>query len=259
MENSKLEFLSVGQTKLAVRALQGNKQPGIVWLPGYRSHMLGSKAVAINEFAQNNDYSFLRFDYSGTGESEGNFYEGSISRWLNESLTLVEKFCHGPQILAGSSMGGWIALRMVQELTKKNIPVAGLLLLAPAPDFTCDLIRPQMTDQQKYELETRGFFEVPYENDVDPVPFTKVFLDDGDKNLVMNKLIDIACPVQIIQGMEDNEVPYQHTLQLVENLPFNNVVLKLIRDGEHHLSRPQDIVAILDALQTLIALNDDRN
>lgn len=255
MENSELEFLSVGHKKLALRALNGNKRPGIVWLPGYRSHMMGTKAVAINEFAQTNDYPFLRFDYSGTGESEGDFHEGTISRWLNESLTLFDNFCHGPQIIAGSSMGGWIALRMAQELAKKEIPLAGLLLLAPAPDFTRDFVRPQMTNQQKHELETRGFFEVPYDHEVEPVPFTKAFLDDGDKNLVMNKLIDITCPVQIIQGMEDKEVPYQHTLELVEHLPFDNVTLTLIRDGEHHLSRPQDIAAILNALQTLIALS----
>ena len=150
-------------------------------------------------------------------------------------------------------MGGWIALRMAQELAKKNIPLAGLLLLAPAPDFTRDLVRPQMTSEQKRELEERGFFEVPYENEPDPVPFTKIFLDDGDKNLVMEGLIDIHCPVQIIQGMADNEVPYQHTLELVEHLPFDNVTLTLIKDGEHHLSRPQDIATIINGVETLIA------
>ncbi|WP_297323134.1 alpha/beta hydrolase [uncultured Bartonella sp.] len=257
MENSKPEFFAVGHRKLAVRALKGNRQPGIVWLPGYRSHMMGTKAIAIDEFAQTNGYPFLRFDYSGTGESDGDFYEGSISLWLDESLTLYEKFCRGPQIIAGSSMGGWIALRMAQELAKKNIPIAGLLLLAPAPDFTRDFVRPQLTAQQQHELETRGFFTVVYDHEVEPVPFSKIFLDDGDKNLVMNELIDINCPVQIIQGMEDKEVPYQHTLELVEHLPFDNVMLTLIRDGEHHLSRPQDIATILNALEMLIALNSE--
>lgn len=256
MENGDLEFLTVGHQKLAIRALKGSKHPGLMWLPGYRSHMMGGKALALNEFAKNNDYSFLRFDYSGTGESEGDFHQGSISKWLEESLILFEKFCQGPQIIAGSSMGGWIALRMAQILAKKNIPLAGLLLLAPAPDFTRDLVRPQMTDEQKKELDKQGFFEVPYEKDMDPVPFTKIFLDDGDKNLVMEGLIDINCPVHIIQGMDDNEVPYQHTLELVEHLPFNNVTLTLVKDGEHHLSRPEDIAIILDGLKMLIENHD---
>lgn len=252
MGNGDLDFLTVGHQKLALRALKGKKHPGLIWLPGYRSHMMGGKAIAINEFAEKNGYPFLRFDYSGTGESEGDFYQGSISLWLQESLTLFDKFCQGPQIIAGSSMGGWIALRMAQELKNKNIPLAGLLLLAPAPDFTRDLVRPQMTNEQQQQLNKRGFFEVPYENEAEPVPFTKIFLDDGDKNLVMNELIDIQCPVYILQGMADKEVPYQHTLELVEHLPFDNVTLTLIRDGEHHLSRPQDIAAIINALETLI-------
>ncbi|MBH9986940.1 alpha/beta hydrolase [Bartonella sp. W8098] len=256
MENGDLEFLTVGHQKLAIRALKGSKHPGLMWLPGYRSHMMGGKALALNEFAKSNDYPFLRFDYSGTGESEGDFHQGSISKWLEESLILFEKFCQGPQIIAGSSMGGWIALRMAQILAKKNIPLAGLLLLAPAPDFTRDLVRPQMTDEQKKELDKQGFFEVPYEKDMDPVPFTKIFLDDGDKNLVMEGLIDINCPVHIIQGMADNEVPYQHTLELVEHLPFNNVTLTLVKDGEHHLSRPEDIAIILDGLKMLIENHD---
>ena len=256
MQNGDLEFLTVGHQKLAIRALKGSKHPGLMWLPGYRSHMMGGKALALNEFAKNNDYSFLRFDYSGTGESEGDFHQGSISKWLEESLILFEKFCQGPQIIAGSSMGGWIALRMAQILAQKNIPLAGLLLLAPAPDFTRDLVRPQMTDEQKKELDKQGFFEVPYEKDMDPVPFTKIFLDDGDKNLVMEGLIDINCPVHIIQGMDDNEVPYQHTLELVEHLPFNNVTLTLVKDGEHHLSRPEDIAIILDGLKMLIENHD---
>ena len=145
---------------------------------------------------------------------------------------------------------------MAQILAQKNIPLAGLLLLAPAPDFTRDLVRPQMTDEQKKELDKQGFFEVPYEKDMDPVPFTKIFLDDGDKNLVMEGLIDINCPVHIIQGMDDNEVPYQHTLELVEHLPFNNVTLTLVKDGEHHLSRPEDIAIILDGLKMLIENHD---
>ena len=256
MENGDLEFLTVGHQKLAIRALKGSKHPGLMWLPGYRSHMMGGKALALNEFAKNNDYPFLRFDYSGTGESEGDFHQGSISKWLEESLILFEKFCQGPQIIAGSSMGGWIALRMAQILAKKNIPLAGLLLLAPAPDFTRDLVRPQMTDEQKKELDKQGFFEVPYEKDMDPVPFTKIFLDDGDKNLVMEGLIDINCPVRIIQGMADNEVPFQHTLELVEHLPFNNVTLTLVKDGEHHLSRPEDMAIILDGLKMLIENHD---
>ncbi|MHC5306192.1 alpha/beta hydrolase [Bartonella sp. LJL80] len=253
MTHEEVQFLSLEHGQIAVRARHGTGNPGLVWLSGYRSDMLGAKAVAVDSFAAAHNLSCLRFDYSGHGESGGDFFQGCISRWLQESLKVFETFCKGPQILVGSSMGGWIALRMAQELRKKNIALAGLVLIAPAPDFTHDLIQPQLTDQQKRALDSQGYFEIPSEYGPEPTPFTKILLEDGEENRVMRGLIDVGCPVHILQGMQDKDVPYHHTLELLEHLPLDDVTLTLIRDGDHRLSRPQDLASLDNALSMLIA------
>lgn len=229
--------------------------PGIVWLGGYRSDMAGTKAVELDRHAGEKGLACTRFDYSGHGESGGEFRSGTISRWLEESLAVFDHFTEGPQILVGSSMGGWIALRMVQELQKRGIRdrVHGLLLLAPAPDFTSALHEPLLTPQQKQDLETKGYFEEETPYGPEPNVFTKALFDDGRQNLVMTGLIETGCPVHILQGMEDPDVPYDHALKLVEHLPAEDVVLTLIRDGDHRLSRPQDIELLLNSVDRMVS------
>ncbi|EJF91066.1 alpha/beta hydrolase [Bartonella tamiae] len=255
MNGIDLQFLNVNNTDIAVRYRKGKTKAGLVWLSGYRSDMLGAKALRVDAFANKHDLSCLRFDYSGHGESGGDFFQGCISRWLNESLAVYEAFCEGPQILIGSSMGGWIALRMAQELQKKKIDLAGLVLVAPAPDFTHDLILPQLDDTYKNLLEENGFIEVPSRYGPEPTPFTKILIEDGEINRVMVQPINVRCGIQILQGMCDEEVPYRHTIELLELLPYDNVALTLIRDGDHRLSREQDLNALEKALSLLIEKN----
>ncbi len=147
-------------TKIAYRRVEG-AAPGVVWLGGYRSDMLGTKAETLSAWAERTDRAFLRFDYSGHGESGGVFAEGTISQWLGESLAAFRRLTDGPQVLVGSSMGGWVALRLIQELSKagEGDRIAGLVLLAPAPDFTAELIEPALTKKQKRELAEKGYFE----------------------------------------------------------------------------------------------------
>ncbi len=250
---SEPDFLPVDGERIALRQRRG-RSPGIVWLGGFRSDMLGTKAETLHDWAQENDHGFCRHDYSGHGESSGVFAEGTISRWVIQSLAVFRERTVGPQILVGSSMGAWIALRMVQELRKagQGERIAGLLLLAPAPDFTSELMEPELTDEQKRDLAERGFFEEHSEYSPEPNIYTRALFEDGAANRVMVGQIETHCPVHILQGMADSDVPYQHALKLVEHLPADDVTVSLIRDGDHRLSRPQDLAMMISALEGLI-------
>jgi pimeloyl-ACP methyl ester carboxylesterase len=234
---------------------KGRSLPGVVWLGGYRSDMSGSKAVALCNSAGSQGRAALRFDYSGHGASGGEFRQGTISRWLEESLAAFDAFTSGPQILVGSSMGGWIALRLVQELRKRGDcgRIAGLVLIAPAPDFTLELMEPELTVAQREALERDGYYEVPTPYGPDPNVFTRALFEDGRGNRVLDGLIETGAPVHIIQGMADPDVPWQHALKLMEHLPSENVTLTLIRDGDHRLSRDEDIARILAAVESIPA------
>ncbi len=244
--------IEVGGAQIAVRIRPG-RAPGVAWLGGYRSDMAGTKAETLDAWAARTGHAFCRHDYSGHGVSGGRFADGTISRWLAESLAVMERFTQGPQILVGSSMGAWIALRMAQELAAAGRPdrLAGLLLLAPAPDFTMELMEPLLTDAQRRDLADRGFMEEPSDYSPEPNVYTRALFEDGRRNRVLAGTIDTRCPVHIIQGMADPDVPHAHALKLVEHLPADDVTLSLVRDGDHRLSRPQDLEMIVAALEGL--------
>ena len=251
---SQPEFLDVAGVPIAVRSRPG-RSPGLVWLGGYRSDMMGTKAQALDVWAERTGHACLRHDYSGHGESGGRFDEGTISRWLEQSLAVFRHYAPERAILVGSSMGGWIALRMIQELRKagEGERVAGLILLAPAPDFTVELMEPNLTQAQRQEIEEKGFFSEPSDYSDEPNIYTKALLEDGRRNRVLEGIIETGCPVHILQGMEDPDVPYTHAEKLLRHLPVCDVTLSLIRDGDHRLSRPQDIDLILRSVEGMVA------
>ncbi|WP_274626699.1 alpha/beta hydrolase [Arvimicrobium flavum] len=252
MSEQQAAFFDHDGVEIAYRHREG-KSPGVVWLGGYRSDMLGTKAEALDEWAARTGHAFLRHDYSGHGESGGEFRYGTISKWLGESLAAFRRFTSGRQILVGSSMGGWIALRMAEELRKAGEDrVAGIVLLAPAPDFTTELIEPKLKKSQKRDLETKGFFEVPSEYSPEPYIYTRALFEDGKLNRVLGKPIDTHSPVHILQGMADPDVPHTHALKLVGCLPSDDVTLSLIPDGDHRLSRQQDLDMLIDAVDGMI-------
>ncbi|MGM4983327.1 alpha/beta fold hydrolase [Hyphomicrobiales bacterium] len=257
-------FLSVGtgdgQRQIAVcqrAAGKGSKDISFVWLSGYRSDMSGAKALELDALAERLGLGCIRFDYSGHGQSGGKFTDGTISRWLEEALDVIEHTKPTRIVLVGSSMGGWIALRVIQELRKrKEAPaIAGLLLIAPAPDFTVDLIEPNLSDVERRSLAERGYFEEPSDYSPEPNIFTRALIEDGRANRVLTGIIETGCPVHILQGMQDADVPFAHSLKLVEHLPADDVVLTLVRDGDHRLSRPQDLERMLAAAETLATHN----
>ncbi|MFK3689652.1 alpha/beta hydrolase [Agrobacterium tumefaciens] len=260
MTDQAVEFLSVGLDNdcrdiafLHRQATSVETAPTIVWLGGYRSDMTGTKAVELDRFAAENGLACLRLDYSGHGASGGDFRKGTISRWLDEALAVVRAKAPSRVVLVGSSMGGWIALRMVEELRKAGgaPTVAGLVLIAPAPDFTQELIEPSLSEAERLSLSEKGYFEEHSEYSPEPNIFTRALMEDGKQNRVLRGIITTGCPVHILQGMRDPDVPYQHALKLLEHLPSDDVVLTLIRDGDHRLSRPQDIERMLAAVKSL--------
>ncbi|WP_095083155.1 alpha/beta hydrolase [Mesorhizobium sophorae] len=244
-------FLDVDGSSIAVRHTTG-AAPGIVWLGGYKSDMLGTKAQTLSDWTAREGRAFLRHDYSGHGESGGAFADGTISKWLSQSLAVFRHFTQSKQILVGSSMGAWIALRMVQELRKAGDGnVAGLVLLAPAPDFTAERVEPALTKAQKRALAEKGFFEEPSNYSAEPYIYTSALIEDGRNNLVMTGPIDTHCPVHILQGLADADVPASHALKLVSRLPADDVTLSLIPEGDHRLSRPQDLDMLVRAVDAM--------
>jgi pimeloyl-ACP methyl ester carboxylesterase len=248
------DFQEVGGERIAVRRLAG-REPGIVWLGGYVSDMKGTKAETLLEWAAANSRAFLRHDYSGHGESGGDFADGTISKWLAESLAVFRRFSAGRQVLVGSSMGAWIALRMIEELHKsgEGDRVAGLVLLAPAPDFTVELMEPKLKKTQRRDLEKKGFFEVRSDYSDQPYVYTRALFEDGRENRVMTGPINTHCPVHVLQGIKDKDVPHSHALKLVSCMPSDDVTLSLVPDGDHRLSRPQDLALLIRAVEAILA------
>ncbi len=240
-------------------AAKGPDRPALIWLGGYRSDMTGTKAVALDALAEQLGSACIRFDYSGHGASGGEFRDGTISRWLEETIAVIDATTPKSAILVGSSMGGWIALRLVQELGKRATgpKIAGLVLIAPAPDFTSELIEPELTDKERQSLAERGYFEEHSEYSPEPNIYTRALMEDGKDNRVLSGIIETGCPVHILQGMADPDVPYSHALKLMEFLPSDDVVLTLIRDGDHRLSRPQDLEKMEAAVASLL-IDDEK-
>lgn len=255
------DFLTVGKgadsrriAMLCRPATAMAQAPALMWLGGYRSDMTGTKAVEMDALAQRLGCQAIRFDYSGHGRSGGEFRQGTISRWLEEAGAVIAH--HAPErvVLVGSSMGGWISLRLIQELRKTGTPaVVGVVLIAPAPDFTVDLIEPGLSEAERQSLEERGYFEEPSDYSDEPNIFTRALIEDGRHNRVLTGIIETGCPVHILQGMKDADVPYRHALKLMEHLAADDVTMTLIRDGDHRLSRPQDIARMNAAIEGIVA------
>jgi pimeloyl-ACP methyl ester carboxylesterase len=251
-------FVEVGSgadiRKIAVRARAG-APPGLMWLGGFKSDMQGTKALALDGWAAEHGRACVRFDYSGHGTSEGAFADGTIGRWLEESVAVFDRFCSGPQIAIGSSMGGWMALLLARALAQRKAQVpaatlAGLVLIAPAPDFTEELMWKSFSPEIRAEIETKGVWLRPSEYG-EPYPITRRLIEEGRNHLLLGSAIEVGCPVRILQGAKDPDVPWQHALALAHRLPSDDVVLTMIQDGDHRLSRPQDIARIIAAVKEL--------
>jgi pimeloyl-ACP methyl ester carboxylesterase len=235
---------------IAVRVHEG-KSPGLFWLGGFKSDMKGTKAEALDAWAAKGDRACLRFDYSGHGESGGDFLDGTITRWLEESVAVYRHFAKGPQVVIGSSMGGWIALLLARRLAdmKDAPPLAGMVLIAPAVDFTEELMWKKFPDAIKREIEDKGSWLRPSAYGEEPYPITKGLIEDARKHLLLGGMIETGCPVHILQGVKDPDVPWRHARELLARFARDDVVLTLIKDGDHRLSRREDIERLIAAVQ----------
>ena len=235
-------------TSIAYNRLEG-KSAGVVFLGGFMSDMTGAKAMALETHCKQRGQAFLRFDYSGHGQSSGTFREGTISKWTDDAIFAIERLSEGPQILVGSSMGGWIMLLVALRLQNK---ISGLIGLAAAPDFTEDLIAKQLNDEQRLIMQRDGHILVPCDYDGEPYTITQTLIDDGRKNLLLNSSIQITQPVRLIQGLKDKDVPWATALNIQEKLIGNDVEIILVKNGDHRLSGPHDLTRLTKTLDLLI-------
>jgi len=251
-----LEFIAVGvepDTRTIGVRMRAGAAPGLFWLGGFGSDMKGTKATALDDWAAQHGRAYVRFDYSGHGESGGKFSDGTIGRWLEDTVAVFDAFCRGPQVVIGSSMGGWLALLLVRELRKRGRPtpsatICGLVLIAPAVDFPEELIWKRLPAETMREMEENGAWVRPSAYDEEPHVITRGLIEEGRRHLLLGGLIETGCPVRILQGVEDPDVPWNHAVDLVARLAHDDVVLTLVKDGDHRLSRPEDIERMLAAI-----------
>jgi len=227
---------------------QEGKSPTFVWLSGFKSDMAGTKAQALAQWALDRGQGFVRFDYSGHGRSGGRFENGTISRWLADALAVIDAQTDGPLVAVGSSMGGWLALLAARARPER---VKALLLIAPAGDFTERLMWASFPDEVRRQIMEHGRWERPSAYDPEPYVITRALIEDGRRHLLMDGPIRFDGPVHILQGGRDADVPAAHARALADLIQAPKLEFELIADGDHRLSRPEDLERLLAAANKL--------
>ena len=224
-------------TELAYKARSG-RTPIVVFLPGFKSNMDGTKALALDGWARRQGQAMLRLDYAGHGRSGGKHIDGTISSWTEDALAVIDEVTDGPLVLVGSSMGGWIMTLIARARPQR---IAGLVGLAAAPDFTQELLPNELSEAQWQALARDGAIDVASDYDDEPVTITSRLVEDGRENLVLGSPTPIDAPVRLLHGMADRDVPWAMSQRLGDALTGDDVRLTLIKSGDHRLSRPQDL------------------
>lgn len=240
------DFLTTPEGRRLAYHQTAGAGPGVVFLGGYKSDMTGTKAVHLQAWAEAQGRAFLRFDYAGHGQSSGKFEEGGIGSWAEDAKAAIAALTFGPQVLVGSSMGGWIALLLARAMPER---VAGLVGVAAAPDFTADLMWDSYSPAQKALLDGQGWLAEPSEYSDQPNIITKAFLEDGAKHLVLRSPLDLPFPVRLLQGTADTDVPPAVALRLMDHVTCPDLRLVLVKGADHRFSKP----ACLDLMVAAIA------
>lgn len=247
MESS-LSTISVDGHAIAYEAVPG-RAPGVIFLPGFKSDMTGTKATALREWCVQRGRAFTRFDYSGHGQSDGKFEEGTIGGWAADAIAVLDQVTEGPQILVGSSMGGWMALLVAKARPER---IAGLVGIAAAPDFTEDLMWAGYGEDVREILRRDGVYLEPSDYG-EPYTITMRLIDEGRKHLVLRTPLPLPFPVRLIQGMRDPDVPWNTALRLAEHIDGDDVEVTLVKAGDHRLSEPADVARLGAVLEGLLA------
>lgn len=226
------------------------RTPTVVFLHGLASDKGGTKAAALDRHCRSRGMAFNRFDTFGHGASSGRFEDGGPTRWTDAALAVIDRLVEGPVILIGSSMGGWVGLKVALARPAR---IAGWIGIAAAPDFTEEMIWPSLSETQRAEIARVGYCEVPPDYGETPLRISRHLIEDGRRNLIMTGPIDLKCPVRLLQGQRDDSVPWQTALKIAERLTSTDVIITLIKDGDHRLSRPQDLELLTQTVDDMVS------
>src|SRR5712671_5104570 len=223
-------------------ATTAGRAPTVAFLGGFRSDMTGTKAIALESWAQRTGRAYLRFDYLGHGQSSGRFEDGTIGRWLDDSLAVIDGLTTGKLVLVGSSMGGWLSLLVARARPER---LAGLVLIAAAPDFTERMLLAGLSVEDRATLERDGRFLRPSQYSPEPSVFTWKLIEEGRHHLMLDKPFALPCPVHLLHGQSDPDVPWEYSLQIAQHLEAPQVITTFIKGGDHRLSTPADIARLI--------------
>jgi len=225
------------------------RSPGVVFLGGFMSDMTGTKAQALDRFCAGRDQAFLRFDYFGHGASSGAFKDATVGRWKADALAVLDALTEGPQVLVGSSLGGWVMLLAALARPER---IRALVGIAAAPDATEDLMWAELGAEQRAALLRDGFLRLPSEYNPEGYIYTQALIEEGRHHLVMRAPIPLACPVRLLHGIRDSDVPWKTSLALAETLQSRDVAVTLVKDGDHRLSTDGDLTLLMRTLEPLL-------
>ncbi len=223
--------------------------PGIVFLSGFRSDMTGTKALFLDEYCRRRGRPYVRFDYFGHGASSGEIALGTIGRWAEDAVAVLDSLTEGPQILVGSSMGGWIMLLAALARLPR---IRALVGVAAAPDFTEDLLWPRLTAEQRRELSETERVILPSDYDLAGYIYSSELIEDGRRHLLLRSDIALDCPVRLLHGMRDRSVPWRTSLRLADRLASGDVAVTLVKTGDHRLSSGPDLARLAATLDELV-------
>lgn len=262
---SRVQFQAVRQDTAIAYIHDGakddeNSPTGFFWLGGFMSDMEGSKAGVLADLAEQENRPCLRFDYSGHGQSEGEFRDGTISKWLQEAVEVFKNQTSGPRIIIGSSMGGWLAMLLYRYFEQDEPEIAsrirGIILIAPALDMTQKLMWDNYDDMARNDIIENGFYAEPSDYGDEPYIITRDLIEDGKQHIMMDAAIKVSCPVRILQGEKDVDVPWQHAFAIYQALEGDDIVFSLIKSADHRLSTPRDLATLRQTCQHLSAMGD---
>ena len=252
-EDGRVQRLQRPDGNTVAYAKTAGRTPTVVFLGGFRSDMTGTKAMALEAWAQRTGQAYLRFDYLGHGQSSGRFEDGTIGRWLDDSLTALDSLATGKLVLVGSSMGGWLSLLAARARPER---LAGLMLIAAAPDFTERMLLKGLSAEDRATLQRDGRLERPSQYSPEPSVFTWKLIEEGRKHLVLDKKLALPCPVHLLHGQSDPDVPWEYSLQIAAHLEAPEVITTFVKGGDHRLSTPADIARLIATTEQLVTKSD---